>query len=236
MRHKFIALAAVAVILAGCRAESPFVEDAKKTEAGKTAAQPAATGTTATTGTAAAATTANEIEVTRDDGSKVAVFRDLGQGTIEIAFANGTKVLRGEPRDSGKRKYRAGDDPVAIEVKPDDKGFKVRNDDGSLRWKVRFSDDGEKIKISDNEASQNAYELKLRYEDRVKVESPDQKELGNVRFYRAESRAKVKNAADADVFKIKGPHYSAGWGVLLMDRIPENDRYVIAAELLSRRK
>ncbi|HEX9983751.1 MAG TPA: hypothetical protein VGF69_10845 [Thermoanaerobaculia bacterium] len=235
MRHKLITLAALALILAACRAESPFVEDSKKKDAAKN--QPAAQGTAKPGATGEKPADPSEIEITQDNGSKVAVFRDLGQGKVEIAFANGTKVLRGEPRDTGKRKYRAGDDPVELEVKPDDKGFKVRNDDGSLRWKVRFSDTGDKIKISDNEASQNAYELKIRAgDDRVKVVAPGEKELGNVRFYRNETRSKVKNAADADLFKIKGPHYSAGWGVLLMDRIPENDRYVIIAELLSRQK
>jgi hypothetical protein len=138
-------------------------------------------------------------------------------------------VLRGTPRETGKRKYSIGSSPVMFEVKPgDDDGFKLRMADGKLRWKVKVSAD--KIKISDNEQNANAFELKPREGGRVKVEAPGGRELGNVRGN------DVEDASGKKLFTVEGPAGSAAYGVLLLDGIPDTQRYILIAELLGRKR
>ena len=154
---------------------------------------------------------------------------------VEIAFAEAgqQRKLRGEPRDSGKRKYSVDGGAVTYEVKPDDDsdGFKLRTADGALRWKVKVAP--EKIKISNNEQNDNPFELKVRDGDRVKVVAPGDREVGNVRFDRAASKTEVENADGKKMFSVDGPTQSGAYGVLLLD-IPQTERVILLAEILSR--
>ena len=127
--------------------------------------------------------------------------------SIEITYPGG--VMIGDPRSTGKRKYRIGSGPVAYEVKPGDNGFKLRTPDGKLRWKVKISP--AKIKISDNEENQNPYELKRRENGEVKVVAPGEREIGRVTG-------------------------SAAQAVLVIDAIPEIERYILMAELTARKQ
>lgn len=154
-------------------------------------------------------------------------------GAVTIAFSENGEVrqLYGDPKETGKRKYTLGDGPVLYEIKPgDDGGFKLRNPDGSLRWKVKIAPD--KIKISDNEENANPYELKVRDGNRVKVVAPGDRELGNVRY--ADGRITLEDTTGRVVFATNAPKASGAYGVLLLDRIPERERYILAAEILSR--
>jgi hypothetical protein len=162
------------------------------------------------------------VTIRRVDGSEVVAVRKSGE-TVEIRY--GTTVLVGEPRDSGKRKYRSGAGPVIFEVKPGEGGFKLRTEKGELRWKVKITDD--KIKISDNEENKNPFELKMKEGDRVKVMAPGERQLGAVRG------ATVEDANKKDVFRVDGTA-SAAYGVLLLDPIPADQRYILLAELLAR--
>ena len=156
------------------------------------------------------------------------------EGAITISFMENGEVreLYGDPRDTGKRKYTLGDDDAVLyEVKPgDDGGFKLRNPDGSLRWKVKVAPD--KIKISDNEQNRNPYELKVKEPNRVKVFAPGDRELGNVRY--ATNQIEVEHTSGRVIFTTDAPKASGAYGVLLCDAIPERERYILVAELLSR--
>jgi hypothetical protein len=193
--------AILVLLLASCggeRADAPPSEPAPA---------PAATATTTT-----AAASPAPAETTR-----------LGsiseeQGAVTIAFTENGEVreLYGDPRDTGKRKYSVGEGPVIYEVKPgDDGGFKLRNPDGSLRWKVKVSPD--KIKISDNEKNENPFELKLKEPNRVKVVAPGDRELGNVRF--GSNQIEVENAGGRVIFTTDATKPSGAYGVLLLDSI-----------------
>lgn len=154
-------------------------------------------------------------------------------GAVTISYMENGEVreLYGDPRTTGKRKYAIGDGPVLYEVKPgDDGGFKLRNPDGTLRWKVKVSAD--KIKISDNEENQNPYELKVKDPNRVKVTAPGDRELGNVRY--SANRVSVENSAGKVLFAADAKKPTGAYGVLLCDTIPERERYILAAEILSR--
>lgn len=156
--------------------------------------------------------------------------------TVQVSFReNGTKrALRGETKESGKRKYSIDGGPVVFEVKPDDdsEGFKVRTPDGKLLWKVKMTP--EKIKISDNEENNNPFELKMREGDRLKVVAPGDREVGNVRFDRAATKTEIESAGGVTKFMVDGSRPSRAYGVLLLDSIPEVQRYIIASEILSR--
>ena len=218
---------ALLVLLTSCRDEAP---------ADEAAATPAQTQASAASPAASTAADADKVKVKSPDGKELVTIREQGDGKIKIEFfADGQqRVMRGEMKDSGKRKYEIEGGPVIAEVKPSDSGFKVRLPDGKLLWKVKIAD--EKTKISDNEENNNPFVLDVKEADRVKVLAPGDKEVGKVKFYRSEEKSEVKDASDKELFKINGTKYSGAYGVLLMDGIPETNRYIILAELLSRAK
>ena len=218
-------IALLALLLASCHHEA--------TEYEKDTAAPAPAPTTpaAASATQASAPMAESAGVTirRADGKELMTITEHASGEMNIAFiaADGTKrTLRGSMRESGKRKYSVEGGGVLYEVKPgDDLGFKLRMSDGKLRWKVKVAAD--KIKISDNEENKNPFELKTREGDRIKVVAPGDRELGNVRG------GDVEDATGAKKFTATGKA-SAGYGVLLLDGIPELERYILVAEIEAR--
>lgn len=183
---------------------------------------------------AAEAAAAPPVTVRNADGSELLRLTEA-DGVVEISFSEGgsKRTLRGEERDTGKRKYQVDGGPVMFEVKPDNdsEGFKLRLADGSLRWKVKVAP--EKIKISDNEQNANPFELKVREGDRVKVVAPGDREIGNVRLDSAGAKTEVE-AAGKTVFVVEGSRPSGAYGVLLLDSVPQVQRYIVLAELLSR--
>jgi hypothetical protein len=72
----------------------------------------------------------------------------------------------------------------------------------------------------------------VREGGRVKVVAPGDRELGNVRY--AAGKIEVENAANKSIFSLNVPKFAGAYGVLLLDGIPDRERYIILAELLSR--
>jgi len=179
----------------------------------------------------------NPAATNKDYAVKVKIKTPDEKDVVEVKFDGndtkleyGGKVLRGAG-DGDKRKYSLEGGSQIAEVKAKDAdGFKVRTPDGKLLWKVKIAPD--KIKISDNEENQNAYEL-VKREDGAKIEQNENK-LGEVKFYRDRQKIKVKDAADKEVFDGNTDKYSVSYGVLLLDKIPEELRFIIIAELLAR--
>jgi hypothetical protein len=214
----------VVLLFAGCRRE----HDAK---AAAPAPAPAANAAPVTR--TAAATPATVI-VKGADGADVVTIGGSASSTVISYEEWGQKhTLRGDLRDSGKRKYGIDGGPVAYEVKPgDDGGFKLRTEGGALLWKVKIT--GEKIKISNNEQNDHPFELKVREQGRFKVVAPGDRELGNVRFDAGASRVEVENASGRKQFEIASAASSAGYGVLLLDGIPSAERFMLLAEIVRR--
>lgn len=220
-----ISMAVLSLLLASCRGEHAESDQAPAPEVFRPAAPTAAA--------APAAAAQGSVTVRRADGSELLTVREQTDGVVEVSFVDDgeQRILRGEPRETGKRKYSIGDSAVMFEIKPGDNGFKLRMADGTLRWKVKI--DPRKIKISDNEQNANPFELKIREGDSVKVTGPGDRELGRVRFDRAASKSDVDDASSKKVFVVVGKQ-SAAYGVLLLEAIPPPQRYILFAEILSR--
>jgi hypothetical protein len=183
---------------------------------------------------AAASSAQNAMTVSRADGSKLMTVKFTSE-VAELSLFDGssTRALRGEPRESGKRKYTLDGGEALLEVKPGDEGdFKLRGPDGSLRWKVKIDD--QKIRVSDNEQNDRPFELKKREGDRVKVFGPGDVELGNVRVDSAGGRTVVEDASGKELYVVDTSTPSGAWGVLLLDRVPDVQRQVLIAEILAR--
>jgi hypothetical protein len=213
---------AACLIACGSPAETPAPASAKTQPPAPVAAAAAPAG-------APAAANGDAVTVRTHDGADVVTVTKRGDGAIEVSFTDGGQktTLQGISKDGVKRKYSSGGN-VLFEVKGDDGGFKLRNPAGGLLYKVKFSDD--KIKVSDNEENTNAFELKTREGDRIKVMAPGDKEMGNVRS------TTVENATGKKLFEVSGRPGSAGYGVLLLEGIPAAQRFIVLAELVSRGK
>ena len=116
----------------------------------------------------------------------------------------------------------------------DDDGFKVRTPDATLLWKIKLYED--KIKISDNEENRNPWVLKTGYPDKAKVLDPYESEIGVVRFATDQAPLRVRDASGNDAWIVESGPASASWGVLLMGAIPEEQKAIIIAELISRKR
>ena len=169
----------------------------------------------------------NRVKIKTPDDKEAADIQFDGGG-VRIAF-NG-KTIHSESKNQEKRKYYNDSRQIAEVKMKDDDGFKVRTTDGQLLWKIKISN--EKIKISDNEENLNAFELKKR-EDGIKIEQNEAK-IGEVKFYPERQKIKVKDSAEKEIYDANTDKYSAAYGVLLLEKIPEELRYIIAAELLLR--
>jgi hypothetical protein len=173
----------------------------------------------------------NTVVVRSSGGSKSITVVEKGNA-LEIVLPNGDRLV-GDPKGD-KRKYRrASGGPQILEVKAGDGGFKLRTTDGKLLWKVKIAED--KIKVSDNEENANPWSLKTKYEDKVKVVDASEKEIAEVRFY--PDKTKVKSTAGTELWECSSARRrSAAFGVLALDRIPEEHRAVLMAEILARRR
>lgn len=149
---------------------------------------------------------------------------------IRINRAPGESALVGKWLEGGGRRYQSGEGGTVLEVEAKDDGFFVSNPEGFMRWSVQR--DELKINVIE-EGSTNAYLLRIRGPSRVKVVEGKQ-DLGRVKHYPNKDEVQVNDMEDRGLFKIQGSSMSAGFGVLLMEKIPEEERLVILAEILDR--
>jgi hypothetical protein len=164
------------------------------------------------------------IEIKQADGTSIGRI-DIKNSVVEIQIG-GTKLVSEAKGD--KRKYGSAAGEVALEVKHNEADkFKVRTADGALIWKIKL--DTDKIKVSDNEENNNPYQLK-RGDNKIKVKDAADVELGDVQV----KDGKVVVAAAGKSFIIETNQLSAAYGVLLMEKLSDRDKFVIMAELLAK--
>ena len=189
------------------------------------AAKPPAAATTAAPAASGAVTL-----VSADGTKTITVMADGGR--VEVSISGGARYI-GEA-DGDKRRYRdAATGAAFVEVKSgDNNSFKVRTPDSKLLWKVKVATD--KIKVSDNEENKAPWVLKTKYEDKAKVLSPAEQEIGEVKYYRDSGKAKVKNESGDELFASESGRMSPAFGVAIMSGVPEQYRLIVMAELIAR--
>ena len=221
---KNILRSAVLLSLVACsRGKEPAAPNVEFSSA--PAAKPPAAATTA------AAAASGAVTLVSADGTKtITVMADGGR--VEVSISGGARYI-GEA-DGDKRRYRdAATGAAFVEVKSgDNNSFKVRTPDSKLLWKVKVATD--KIKVSDNEENKAPWVLKTKYEDKAKVLSPAEQEIGEVKYYRDSGKAKVKNESGDELFASESGRMSPAFGVAIMSGVPEQYRLIVMAELIAR--
>lgn len=125
-----------------------------------------------------------------------------------------------------KRKYEMLDGEV-LKVSYKEDGFKLKKESGGLLWKVKIKED--KIKIADNEESENPYEIRFKDADRSKLKHLDQ-ELGESKWDAKGSQVEILSPGAG--FTVEASAYSPAYAALLIEEIPFEQRLILITELL----
>jgi hypothetical protein len=133
--------------------------------------------------------------------------------------------LRGVAKRSDKRKYYDGG-AMVYAVKMDEDGFKLRDQNERLIWKIKLYPD--KLKIANNEEMSGAYEIKLRDEGKLKLEK-NERELKSVHLSESSTPFAI-----ADKYSITGFGISLAPGILMIDELKDAEKFIIMAELVQR--
>lgn len=125
---------------------------------------------------------------------------------------------------SDKRKYYDGSNNMVYAVKLDDDGFKLRNANELLIWKIKLYPD--KLKIASNEEMTGAYEVKLRDDGKLKLERND----SEIKSIRLSADAEWNNVEER--YSIQGFGNSLAPGILLINDLKDREKFIIMAELV----
>ncbi|MFI8604127.1 hypothetical protein ACIGCP_06685 [Cellulophaga baltica] len=136
-------------------------------------------------------------------------------------YAGNTKYT--SKNKSEKHKYYTHGD-LAFEVKFKSDGFKLRDKNSALLWKIKMYPD--KIKISDNEENTNAFEIK-RYEEKIKIKQNDDE------LYTVALEDATISANDTVLYKLSANQESYAYAIMALKEIPEEQRIFILAEVLA---
>lgn len=112
-------------------------------------------------------------------------------------------------------------------VKFSDDGFKLRDHNEQLLWKVKVYDD--KIKLGNNEEMSGAYEIKHRADGKIKLERYE----SLISELRSDENAPVMSIGD---FTVEGCAGSLTPAILLIKDLKEFEKYILMAELLAKGK
>ncbi len=143
----------------------------------------------------------------------------------EIAVRDAEGQLVGVAKRADKRKYYDPSNTMLYAVKFDDDGFKLRDRNEELIWKVKLYED--KLKIANNEEMNNGYEVKLR-DGKLKLER-NEREIKSIRLSESTEWYEVEGK-----YKIQGFGLSLAPGILMISELKEREKYLIMAELAKR--
>ncbi|MDY3319778.1 hypothetical protein PG637_10255 [Riemerella anatipestifer] len=160
------------------------------------------------------------IQIKDFSGKPIGAF-NLEDSKIQIA----DKIYESKSKGDKKKYYSNG--AFTYEVKLKDDGFKLRNAESKLLWKVKIYPD--KIKISDNEESTNPFEIKNRN--------------GSIEIIKNEHKIATITIKDGKVnvngkesYIISPTNNQYVLGVLGIEEIPMNQRLFIILEYFCRTK
>lgn len=127
---------------------------------------------------------------------------------------------------SGKRKYYTAENQFRYAVKYKKNAFKLRDKNEELLWKVKLYEN--KIKVSNSEEMENAFEVRWS-KNKLKVKRNGE-ELAAKKLQASEE------VLDLGAFIITNFGSSLASGILLIDEIPDEEKFLICAELLMMNK
>ncbi len=143
----------------------------------------------------------------------------------EISIHDDEGQLIGTAKRADKRKYYNPSNAMVYAVKLDDDGFKLRDGNEQLIWKIKLYED--KLKVANNEEMNSAYEVKLR-DGKLKLERNDT-EIKSIRVSESTDWNDVEGR-----YKIQGFGLSLAPGILMINDLKEREKFVIIAELAKR--
>jgi hypothetical protein len=143
----------------------------------------------------------------------------------EISVRDTEGQLIGVAKRSDKRKYYNPSNTMVYAVKLDDDGFKLRDGNEQLIWKIKLYED--KLKIANNEEMYSAYEVKLR-DGKLKLER-NETEIKSIRVSEGTDWYEVEGR-----YKIQGFGMSLVPGILMISDLKEREKFIIIAELAKR--
>jgi hypothetical protein len=152
------------------------------------------------------------------DFAKIQIFGEKAT----ILYNEQTILLHRQKED--KRKFEVNGNIIA-EVKYKDEGFKLRTAEGQLKWKVKTSTD--KLKISNNEENNNAFEVKVNDNMKVKVKQNDT-EIATATYKDGKMMLNSQN----QTFEVSTPEFSPACALLGITTIPAQDRLLLLTTLL----
>lgn len=152
------------------------------------------------------------------------------EGLAELIMEGSNIIVRGAAGDlfgelkGDKRKYYTQSNEFRNAVKFKEGSFKLRDENEELLWKVKLYDD--KIKISNSEEMTNSYSIRFSDSNKLKVKQEDN-EIASLRMVSDDPFVKV-----GDKYVVRNFNQSLALGVLLIDEIKEDHKFLLAAEIL----
>ncbi len=127
---------------------------------------------------------------------------------------------------NGKSKYRDQSNVNRYEVKYSDDGFKLRDSNGNLLWKLKYKAD--KIKLSNNEEMKNAYDIKQKGEKIIVTQNDNPVDSLNLGSGSVPAVIKTSNRT----LVISGPTRSPAFALLRFSSIPAELQMILITEVL----
>jgi hypothetical protein len=142
-----------------------------------------------------------------------------------LHILSGDKIYQPKEKAEKRKYYYNGN--LCYEVKGSEDGFKLKNAESKLLWKIKLYPD--KIKIADNEENTNSFEIKNKT-GKIEITRNNEK-IASV---------KINDLSllidDKETYKISQSNQSFILGVLAINQIPMEHRFFIIAEYLHRNK
>lgn len=172
-----------------------------------------------TTTTPASVSTDNlAVTITTTEGALLGGF-DLSP--IKIVVNNTNYTFKSKP---DKHKFYANG-KMKYEVKFKEESLKLRDENSDLLWKVKIYPD--KIKISDNEENENAFEVRP-YDEKIKVKRNDEE------LYKVYLEGSNVTVNGQEAYKLSSDQESYVYAILAIEEIPNEHKLFIIAELLNK--
>ncbi|MEL7006413.1 MAG: hypothetical protein AAFN93_27345 [Bacteroidota bacterium] len=152
-----------------------------------------------------------------------AISIEENQNYLSIA----DKQFFGLLKKADKRKYHDQNDQMQYAIKYSEDGFKLRDQNEELLWKIKIDD---KIKIANNEEMSDAYKISRSSESKIKLKK-EEEEINAIRV-KADSPLVTIN----DKYSVHSFGNSLALGILLIEEIPDEQKFILCAELLKQGK